>query len=103
MENGRYYIGTDMKFQVTLTAEGFNQGSDRYDLDFYCGDQVRHFTQNDIVTDGEGNYYLLVPTTGLTPGMMRLVVTVYVPDTDFSNNVRREVESIVIGPLRPAI
>lgn len=103
MENQRWFIGTDLKFQITLTAEGFNQGSDRYDLDFYCGDQLRHFTQKDIVTDGDGHYYLLVPTAGLTPGMMRLVITAYVPDTDFGNRVRKEVESVVIGPLRPAV
>ena len=100
MENGRYYTGTDLKFQITLTADGFNQATDRYDIDFYCGAKVIHYTQSNIVRGSNGNFYLLIPTKELAPGMMRMVITAYVPDTDFPKAVRKEVESITLGPLK---
>ena len=104
MDNGRYYIGTDLKFQITLTAEGFDQDENNYDIDFYCGSNTpKHYTQQNVVKGGDGCHYLLIPTNDLTPGMMKMVITAYVPDPDFPNNVRKEVESITLGPIKPAI
>ncbi len=102
MDIGRYYVGEDLKFKITLTADGFDQGTDNYEIDFYCGDNsVRHYTQADIKTGTDGDYYLLIDTSGMQPGVMRMVITAYIPDSDFEDNTRKEVESISLGPLRP--
>ena len=102
MDNGRYYIGENLKFKITLTAEGFDQSTDNYDVDFYCGDNpVQHFTQSDMKQGMDGDYYLLIDTEGMKPGVMRMVITAYIPDYDFDDNNRKEIESISLGPLRP--
>ena len=101
MENGRFYVGEDLKFQITLVAEGFNQDSDRYDLEFHCGNYVHTYTQDDVVKGADGNHYLLIPTSTLAPGMMRMVITAYVPDADFQSGIRKEVEAVNLGPLKP--
>jgi hypothetical protein len=49
----------------------------------------------------DGDYYLLVNTENLKPGVMRMVITAYIPDNDFADHNRKEVESISLGPLRP--
>ena len=49
----------------------------------------------------DGNHYLLIETEGMTPGVMRMVITAYIPDEDFDDNVRKEIESLSLGPLRP--
>lgn len=103
MDNGRYYIGTDLKFKITLTAEGFDQGQDNYDIDFYCGTQHKHYTQANMVKSIDGNFYLCIPTSNLSPGMMKMVITAYVPDTCFDGHKRKEIESITLGPLKPAV
>ena len=103
MDNGRYYIGTDLKFKITLTADGFNQKTDNYDIDFYCGSYHKHYTNSNMVEDVDGNFYLCIPTNNLAPGMMKMVITAYVPDNCFSGHTRKEVESITLGPLKPAI
>ena len=105
MENGRYYIGTDLKFQITLTAEGFDQDTDRYDVQFICGSYSHTYSSEngDFATGADGNHYLLIPTSNLNPGVMKMVITAYVPDLDFDAHVRKEVESITLGPIRPAI
>lgn len=102
MNEGRYYVGEKLKFRITLTAEGFNQEDGRYDIDFYCGDNpVKHFNQDSMKKGLDGNHYLLIETEGMTPGVMRMVITVYIPDEDFDDNVRTEIESLSLGPLRP--
>lgn len=102
MNEGRYYVGEDLKFKITLTAEGFDQSTDGYEIDFYCGDNtVKHFTQADIKTGADGDYYLLIDTKEMKPGVMRMVITAHIPDNDFDDHYRNEVESISLGPLRP--
>lgn len=102
MNEGRYYVGEDLKFKITLTAEGFNQSKDPYEIDFYCGDNpVKHFTQGQMKPGLDGDYYLLIDTKGMKPGVMRMVITAHIPDEDFDDNYRDEVESISLGPLRP--
>ena len=102
MNEGRYYVGEKLKFRITLTAEGFDQEKDNYDIDFYCGDnEVKHFNQGNMKKGLDGNHYLLIETDGMQPGVMRIVITAYIPDVDFDDNVRKEIESISLGPLRP--
>ena len=104
MNEGRYYVGEKLKFRITLTAEGFNQEEDDYDIDFYCGDNgVQHFNQDSMKKGLDGNHYLLIDTEGMQPGVMRIVVSAYIPDADFDDGKRKEMESISLGPLRPAI
>lgn len=104
MNEGRYYVGEDLKFKITLTAEGFSQKDDDYEIDFYCGDNPPlHFNKSDMKEGLDGDYYLLIDTEekNLKPGVMRMVITAYIPDNDFHDHTRKEVESISLGPLRP--
>lgn len=103
MDYGSYYIGTDLKFQITLEAEGFNQDEDEYYIDFYCGSDVKHYDQTKIQTGGDGKHYLLVPTSGMEPGIIRMVITVCIPDRDVVGGIRKEVESIKLGVLKSAV
>lgn len=104
MNEGRYYVGEDLKFKITLTADGFSQKDDDYEIDFYCGDnQPLHFNKSDMKEGLDGDYYLLIDTEekNLKPGVMRMIITAYIPDNDFHDHTRKEVESISLGPLRP--
>ncbi len=99
MDEERYYIGTDLKFAITLTATGFDQSEDDYVVDIYSGkSKITLTVANGGIKYNEttGDYYLLVPTEQLRPGTLRMVVTAYVPDSDFPGEeghegTRREV------------
>lgn len=85
-----FYEGSDLKFQIDISATGFDQNSDRYNIDFYCGEKKISFTQDDVISS-DGKFYLPVPTGGLEPGMMKIVVTAFVPDSDFESGYRKEI------------
>lgn len=99
MAEDRYYLGSDLKFKIEITASGFNQATDEYHIDLYCGNKKISYTQADIYEEG-GNYYLLVNTDLLKPGTMKLVITALVPDDSFESGVRREVEVKNIGVIK---
>lgn len=90
MTEGGLYIGDDAKLMVNINAEGFDQDTDNYTIDLYCGDSHISFTQEDVIIGSDGNHYLLVETSSLTPGKMRMVVRAQIPDTDFPDGHRQQ-------------
>lgn len=99
MAEDRYYLGSDLKFKIEITASGFDQATDDYTIDLYCGNKKIAYTRSDIVEQG-GEYYLLVNTSLLKPGTMKLVITAMVPDDTFASGVRREIEVVNIGTIK---
>ena len=107
MEEEKYFIGTDLKFKITISADGFDQSVDRYQIDIYSGEQFggcSHIVvpSEDIVED-DGEYFLLVETRKLSPGMLRLVVTAFVPDEDFPSGYRREVTAQDVAYIKSVV
>ena len=100
MSTQSYYIGTDLKFNVNITASGFNQDTDPYTITVYCGNRKIVFTQDDVVVDG-ANHYILVNTDLLKTGTMKFVVTAEVNDDDFDH--RREVDVQTVGVIKSVI
>lgn len=91
-----YYIGSDLKFKIDINATGFNQETDPYDIDVYCGKKRLHFTQEHVKWCDD-NFYLPVPTDKLAPGQLKIVITAHVPDDDFDDGYRDE---IIVKKLR---
>lgn len=103
MQEEQYYIGSDLKFKIDITALGFDQNTDEYKIDLYCGGKKISYTNADIKTDEvSGDHYLLVNTDKLTSGPMKIVVTACVQDEIFDSGVRREVDVKSIGALKKA-
>ena len=87
---GGFYEGSDIKLKVDVRGMGFDQSSNNYQIDIYNDNDKLTFTQNDMIGDGEGNYFLAIPYNRVHSGSLVMVVTAFVPDTDFGT-VRRDV------------
>lgn len=98
-QEDRYYLGSDLKFKIEITASGFDQSTDNYTVDLYCGNKKISYKKEDIV-EQDSNYYLLVDTSLLKPGTMKLVITAFVPDDTFDSGVRKEIEVVNIGVIK---
>lgn len=89
------YLGTELKFAITITAGGFNMEEDDFNVVFKNttnGNKVE-LAKEDLVNDGE-LYYALVNTAALGIGYVNVVTTAYVPDADFDDGLRTEVNVI---------
>ena len=95
-----FFIGTDLKFRFEIEAEGFDITSDKYSLFLTQGDDVTKVPPENIVDDGEGNYYLLVDTKTLKKGNLGLIVTVFIPDDDFKSGVRKEITKVSLCNIK---
>lgn len=98
------YEGSDVKLLIEVKAIGFNQSTDGYTIDLYNNDRKITFSQNNVITDSEGNHFLPVTKGNLNAGSLYAVVTVRIPDADFAAGYREEVVApINLGPVLPVL
>ena len=91
----RAWVGTGLKFAVTITAEGFDQEEDDWKVVFQCGRNTLELTKADmsISDDGEKLTFIAnVDTSLLGAGTLSVTTYAYVPDTDWDSGYRVEVD-----------
>lgn len=87
---GKYYIGTDLKFRLEIEADGFSQADDDYEIRLECGDSSLTIPKSEIVEGADG-FYMLVDSSMLESGLVKMIVLAKVNDDDFEKGYRREV------------
>lgn len=88
----RIYYGTDLKYIVEIESAGFSMLDHDFDILLKRGTGVRKFfAKTDLVYDGE-NFYVCFNTSDFGKGVITAVVTAHVPDDDFEDGIRDEVE-----------
>lgn len=99
MTNENVLLGTDLKIKVELICEGFSMDDNDFDLTLRWNGGSKTYkktsssTDENIVKaqDGSG-WYLVIETEELSmKGLVTLIATLYVPDTDFPDGIRSEV------------
>lgn len=90
MKLNGYYVGTDLKFLLEIEAPGFSQDEDDYEIRLESDDAQVVIPKSEIV-DGEDGHYLCVDSTRLGTGLVKMIVTAKVSDSDFKKGYRREV------------
>lgn len=86
----RYYVGTDLKFLLEIKAPGFSMTDDEYEITLKSESNTVTIPKSEMV-EGEDGFFLLVDTTKLGEGLVKMVVTAKVVDDDFPKGFRREV------------
>lgn len=93
------FIGTEVKYLVDIQADGFDMGRDDFNITLKLGSKSRTFEKADLVDDivDEGGilkhtYYLVFDSAEFGTGTLVAIVRAYVPDTDYPDNIRTEVD-----------
>ena len=106
------YRGEEIKFAISLAAEGFSMDRDDFDV------EVRSTTRSikgwknppagegslDVIifkeTTGEApGWYVIADTTTLDVGAMTVIATAYVPDAHANDGVRTLIAKAALGKL----
>ena len=87
----QYYVGTELKFVLTIEAEGFDMNRDEFDVTIIGSDGKEYQCTEDDVKNVDGVWYLLLDTNNFANGLLRMVVSAYVPDSIFPDGTRKEV------------
>lgn len=97
------FSGTERKFLVEITSPGFNMETDEFEVALTRGTIQRVFHKSDmvvenytVVEDGHDvekqNFYLCFDTQDFGPGIITATVVAHVPDSDFNDGIRDEVD-----------
>ena len=112
-----YYQGTEIKFKIELTAEGFTMDTDPFDITVASqrssvtgsktiavtgassdSDKKQGSAELSIVRESDG-WYGIVETDALSKGELRVIATAHITDTSAYDGVRNEVAVAALGQL----
>lgn len=91
--------GTEVKFKVDLSASGFDMDSCDFFFTIYCGGKTLTVHKRDLVYDGT-DWYLCFDTSGFNSGTMTVTTTAFIPDSDFPDGLRTEIDKQTLGILK---
>ena len=84
------YFGSKPKYQVDIDA-GVSLDDFDFEVRFQRGPNYTVTPKEQMITDGEGNYYVVMDTTKLGVGPVRAIFIADVPDNDYEDGVRPEI------------
>ena len=87
----RIYFGAKPKYQVTLEAGEISMDDIDFEVRFQRGPNFTVTEKNMMMTDGEGNYFVVMDTTQLGVGEVRAIIVADIPDTDYEGGIRPEI------------
>lgn len=93
------YVGTDLKYALSVSAEGFSMIDDEFEVLLTCGKNQLLLHKEDLVVDKNDNYYVCFSSLDLGPGIVTATVTAHVPDDDFEDGFRDEVQKFTLVKL----
>lgn len=102
----------DRKYLLEINATGFSMETDEFEVVLKRGSKTKTFRKEDLVAEPytvvENNisiekhhYYVCFATDYFGPGEIAVVITAYVPDSDFESGYRREVDKFNLTNVKP--
>lgn len=88
------YLGTEKKYIIKIESAGFDMEEDEFEVIIKRGSNVLTFTKEDLIQgrDEEENWYVTFNTSDLGAGVASMTVIAHVPDNDFPDGIRDEVD-----------
>lgn len=94
-----WFTGSDIKVKVELECEGFDMDLDEWSITVYLNGKKAHtYQKGECVRDEDGNWFCCISRNHLKKyGVLTLAGEGEVPDEDFSDGIRHEVDRQIIG------
>lgn len=91
--------GTIIKLVISLEIPSSLSMDDvDFECEFYCyADRPQHIKKDDMKRVDKDNYLCFVDTGIIGSGDIRLITTAYIPDADYKDGVRKEIEKTDVG------
>ena len=86
----KFYIGVDLKYLLTVECEGFDMDEDDFMVELQSGGQCYKCKDSEVVKEGD-DWYLVVDSRKLKPGLVQMIFKAFVPDDAFEDGTRTEI------------
>lgn len=88
-----YYVGGDLKIAVSYEAQGFDMERDNFEVSLKVGNTIlKTYSKAEVSLDESGTWFIPVVAEDLKPGNIEVIFRAFVPDTDFPNGYRRDID-----------
>lgn len=97
MKNDKIYFGSEIKPYIELEPVG-TLNMDDYDFtaEYYCARNKRVIVKKeDMRRENENKYVACLNTKDLGTGILKCLVTRYIPDADFDDGLRTDVRLFI--------
>ena len=93
-------VGTEVKFAVSLEAQGFSMSDNDFTLYIMKGRNiVKEYQKADMVVEDD-TYLLCIDTKEIGIGTFDLAVNAQVPDRHFQDSYRTEIERVPLMTVK---
>lgn len=93
-------IGTEVKFAVSIKAQGFDMAENNFTLSIMKGrNVVKGYSKSDLVVE-DGTYLLCIDTEEIGVGTFDLAVNAKIPDDDFDDVYRTEIDRVPLMTVK---
>lgn len=99
-DEGKVIVGSDVKFRITITADGFSQDTDNWEVTISVGTNSHTFRKEDCIQAIDG-WYVAFDTSDYGPGRYTAIIAAYIPDEDFPDGTRKDVKRIDFLVVEP--
>ena len=90
------FIPSEVKFAFSLTADGFSMDDDDFKVVIQGSKSSVTLAKADCFDDGAGNWFFAFDSAEVGQGQPTGIFTAYVPDADFPDGFRTEVDKILL-------
>lgn len=100
MTSEKIYVGTELKYHLEITGTGFSMETDDFEVVLTCGKVSQTLKKSDMIISDEGDFYLPIDTANFPKGGdMEVTVNAFVPDEDFPDGYRTEINKQILFKL----
>ena len=86
------YQGTELKFTLDIQSDGFSMADDDFKVVIKNTKKSVEIPKNEMILTENEDYLFTVDTGFMGTGEYWLIVYAYVPDDDFDDGIRTEVQ-----------
>lgn len=90
------FVGTELKFQLIIESDGFSMADDDFKVIISNYNKRKEIKKEDMKLDDNENYLFTVDTAYFGSGEYIATIIAYVPDEDFDDGIRTEVQKQVL-------
>lgn len=108
MIKDKAFLGTQPKYLIDIQADGFDMDRDNFEVELKRGEVSKTFTKEDLpteeyVVEGEvkNHYYVCFDTVDFGAGIVKVKVSMWIPDIDFPNGLRKIVDKFDLLIVEP--
>ena len=103
-----FYSGSEVKFGIELTAQGFSMDTDDFEVQVTTGRGTVNGNSTNTGTDGnliiykdssDGKWYAILDTSPLGTGDVKVVATAHIPDSNAKDGIRNEIAVATLGRI----